>query len=200
MQQAIQQFRQNILRARELGNLASAVQQITTTAIDVSDMWRAQIVLGVSALDYFVHELTRLGMIDVAKGNRPKTDAYLKFSIPIDAAERGLAGQTHELWLGNAVRDRHSWLSFQQPEKIADAVRLISSVILWDAVGSEVGLPPKDAKLRLQVIVDRRNQIAHEADMDPANPGFRWSITEADAADSLDYIGHIAEAVFKVAV
>jgi hypothetical protein len=128
MQQAIQQFRDNLLRAEELGNLARAVQQITTDAIDISDMWRAQIVLGVSALDHFVHELARLGMIEIAKGNRPKTDAYSKFAIPIDSAEQGLAGQSHDIWLGGAVRQRHSWLSFQQPDKIADAVRLFSPV------------------------------------------------------------------------
>jgi hypothetical protein len=28
----------------------------------------------------------------------------------------------------------------------------------------------------LKVIIDRRNTIAHEADMDPTNPGFRWTI------------------------
>ena len=27
-----------------------------------------------------------------------------------------------------------------------------------------------DAKVRLELIVDRRNKIAHEADMDPTNP------------------------------
>jgi hypothetical protein len=48
---------------------------MTTVAIDVSDMLRAQIVLGVSALDHLVHEMARLGMIESAKGARQKTDA-----------------------------------------------------------------------------------------------------------------------------
>jgi len=67
MHSALQQFQTNLLRARELGKLAVAVTKITTTAIDVSDMWRAQIVLGVSALDYLVHELARIGMIEISK-------------------------------------------------------------------------------------------------------------------------------------
>jgi len=48
--------------------------------------------------------------------------------------------------------------------------------------------------------VDRRNKIAHEADMDPANPGFRWPINGVMATDSLDFITRVAEAIFKVVV
>ncbi|MHB1581461.1 MAG: hypothetical protein ACYCUJ_08760, partial [Acidithiobacillus sp.] len=68
------QFQENLKRARELGALASAVEAVTTSIIDVSDMWRAQIVLVVSALDHFIHDLTRLGMIEIAKGSSQKTD------------------------------------------------------------------------------------------------------------------------------
>jgi hypothetical protein len=108
MHNAIQQFRANLLSARELGKLAVAVTKITTTAIDVTDMWRAQIVLGVSALDYLIHELTR-------------------------------------------------------------------------------------------ICIDRRNKIAHEADMDPTNPGFRWPIDFQMASDALNEIERVGEAIFKVA-
>ncbi len=199
MRSALQQFQENLLRARELGNLAVAVTQIATSAIDVSDMWRAQIVLGVSALDHLIHEMARLGMIECAEGTRPKTDAFSKFQLPIHAVERGFSGQAHEQWLGEAVREKHSWLSFQHPDKLADAIRLISPVKLWEEVSKELALPAKDVKVRLQLIVERRNKIAHEADMDPTNPGFRWPINGALAQDTLDFLDKIAQAVFKVA-
>jgi len=200
MHSALQQFQTNLLRARELGTLATAVTQITTTAIDVSDMWRAQIVLAVSALDYLIHELARIGMTESSKGTRPKTDAFSKFQLPLEAVEHALNGQSHELWLGDTVREKHSWVSFQHPDKIADAIRLISPKKLWEEVGDELNLPAKDVKLRVEMIVDRRNKIAHEADMDPANPGFRWPINQQMASDALDEIERVAEAVFKVAV
>ncbi len=104
MFKALTQFRENLTRARELGNLATAVGQMTTGAIDLSDIWRAQIVLVVSALDHLIHEMVRLGMVEIAKGNRPKTDAYSRFMLSIDAVERGLNGQSHENWLGESVR------------------------------------------------------------------------------------------------
>lgn len=81
METAIAQFRSNISRARELGVLAQVLASVTTGTVDVSDIWRAQIVLAVSAIDHFVHEICRLGMIEAAKGKRTKTDAYLKLSL-----------------------------------------------------------------------------------------------------------------------
>jgi hypothetical protein len=194
------QFKENLKRVRELGGVAAAVQSLTTSAIDVSDLWRAQVVLAVSALDYFIHELTRLGMIDCAKGARPKTDAYLRFDIPLSATESALNGTTHEFWVGETVRQKHAWQSFQDPGKLADAIRLISPVRLWEDVGSELSMSPKDVKTRLKLVVDRRNKIAHEADLDPANPGFRWPITATMVNDTIDFIDSLGDAVFKVAV
>jgi hypothetical protein len=194
------QFRENLKRVRELGSLATAVQRVTTSAIDVSDLWRSQIVLVVSALDHFIHELARLGMIEIAKGVRPKTDAYSRFDIPMVAAESGLAGARHEDWVGETVRAKHSWLSFQDPDKLAGAIRLFSAVSLWDAVGTELGMPSKDVKLRLKLVVERRNKIAHEADLDPTSPGFRWTISSLIADETVDFIESIGEAIYKVAV
>lgn len=191
------QFIGNLVRVRELGTLASAVEAITK-GIDVSDMWRAQIVLAVSALDYFVHELSRIGMIEISKGSRPQTNAYLKFQMPLSSVESALNGLPHETWVGETVREKHSWLSFQDPDKIADAVRLISAVTLWEAVGTELGLSSQDVKIRLKLVVERRNKIAHEADMDPANPGFRWPVNATMATDTIDFIEKVGIAIYKV--
>jgi hypothetical protein len=194
------QFRENLKRVRELGGLAVAVQSLTTSAIDVSDLWRAQIVLVVSALDHFIHELARLGMIECSKGSRPKTDAYFRFEMPLSATESGFAGLPHEVWVGDTVREKHSWQSFQDPDKLADAIRLISPVKLWEAVGNELGVPHKDIKTRLKLIVDRRNKIAHEADQDPTNPSFRWPIDAALVNDTVDFVERVADAIYKVSI
>lgn len=194
------QFKENLKRVRELGSLAVAVQSLTTVAIDISDLWRAQVVLIVSALDHFIHDLARLGMIECAKGSRPKTDAYLRFELPMEATESALGGALQEIWVGETVREKHSWQSFQDPDKVADAIRLISPVRLWDAVGAELGSLPKDVKTRLKLIVDRRNKIAHEADLDPTNPGYRWPIDAALVNDTVDFVERLVEAIYKVAV
>lgn len=198
MLKALRQFDENLKRTRELGALALAVQVRTTAAIDVSDIWRAQIVLVVSALDHFIHELTRLGMIEAAKGARPKTDAYFRFQMPLDAVESAIEGSPHESWVGETVREKHSWQSFQDPDKLADAIRLISNIKLWDSVSTSMSTPPQDLKTRLKIIVDRRNKIAHEADLDPANPGFRWPITVGMVNDTIDFIEALGKTIFTI--
>lgn len=200
MHSAQLQFKENLRRVKALGGLAAAVQTLTTSAIDVSDLWRAQIVLTVSALDHFIHEITRLGMIGSAKGSRPKTDAYLRFSVPISATESAIGGVAHEIWVGESVRERHSWQSFQDPDKLAEAIRLISPVKLWEEVGTHMGIQAKDVKTRLQLIVDRRNKIAHEADLDPTNPGFRWPIDSLMVNETVDFISDVADAVFDCVI
>lgn len=192
------QFDENLKRVRALGVLGAAMDSMTTAAIDVSDVWRAQLVLAVSALDYCVHELCRLGMIDIAKGLRPKTDAYLKFQIPIRTVDGAMSGLTHESWLGEVIRQKHSYLSFQDPEKIADAIRLFSVVKLWDEVGTQMVMQPGDIKTQLKLIVARRNCIAHEADMDPTNLGFQWPIDKALVKEVVDFVERVARAICLV--
>ena len=98
------------------------------------------------------------------------------------------------------IRGSNPSYRFQQPDKIADAIRLISPVKLWEQVGKELGQSAQDVRMRLELIIDRRNKIAHEADMDPTNLGFRWPIDAALSTDALDFIEKVAEAIFKVVV
>jgi len=60
MQTVINQFRTNISRVRNLGSIFGALNSQTTSVLDLSDILRAELVLAVSALDHFIHELVRL--------------------------------------------------------------------------------------------------------------------------------------------
>ncbi len=139
MKAALDQFQTNLVRARTLSGVAESIGALTTPAIDVTDIHRASLVLGVSALDYFVHEFVRLGMLEVHRGKRPATEASLSFKIPIIAVRTGFADLTKDDWLDEAVRETHSWQSFQHPDKIADAIRLVTAVKLWQQVATEIG-------------------------------------------------------------
>ena len=193
MNKAIDAFRTSMDRARHLGGLHDALSSLTTSAVDASDLLRAQLVLGVSALDYYVHEITVLGMVAVFEGRRPLTPAFLKYRVAMDSV---LSGTTGYAWFESDIRERHSFLSFQQPDKIADAIRLFSDVKLWQQVALQLSMPEQDVKARLKLIVDRRNKIAHEADVDPSFPNMRWPITKSDVDQSLTYIGQICESIY----
>lgn len=248
MQSALDQFRISIGRVRDLIDLHNSVKAQATGALDVSDMLRAALVLAVSALDYYVHEVVTLGMLEIHRGQRSEPtpsanttqSAFSRFQVSLGGArQERLAAidiaswleteieQTHGYaflqqsytvaalipaisssvvnrlnnasWLENEIRERLGYQSFQQPKKIAEAIRYISDKNLWDEVANKISRRPEDIKQQLNSIVDRRNKIAHEADIDPTfNIGNRWNIDEVLVGDAVDFIEQIVESIHQV--
>ncbi|EXI92852.1 MAG: hypothetical protein AW12_00332 [Candidatus Accumulibacter sp. BA-94] len=194
MQPAIDAFRESLSRVEHLGGLYKALSGLTTAAVDASDLLRAQVVLAVSALDYYIHEVTVLGMVAVFEGRRPVTQAFQKYRVAVGAVSLGMSTRSSS-WFETEIRERHSFQSFQQPDKVADAIRLFSDVKLWQEVASRMSSTEKDVKDQLKLIVDRRNKIAHEADLDPSYPGTRWPIKEMDVDLSLQFLRAVCESI-----
>lgn len=199
MQAALDSFEANMSRVRALLGLYESFSKQVTAAVDLTDLLRAVIVLGVSALDHYIHELARLGMLECWTGTRSTTDAFSRFPLPISTASALSNSATAIQILDTEIRSKHGFVSFQHPDKIAEAVRLFSEVKLWDEVGKELGQSAKDVKNALILIVDRRNKIAHEADVDPSYPGQRWPIDSALVSQTLDTLERVARGIFKVA-
>ena len=197
MEVAIEQFRANIERVRNLGSLTIILSAQTIRALDLSDILRAELVLAVSSLDNFVHEIVRLGMLDAYKGNRHLTQAFLRFQVSMDNVLQSIANPVGDDWLEREIRNHHSYRSFQTPDNIADAIRLISDVQLWNTVASHTGLDSQGIRERLNLIVNHRNQIAHEADTNPSYPLMRWPIDEQMVDYVVDFIEQIVEAIYE---
>jgi hypothetical protein len=248
MQSALEQFRISIQRVRDLIALHNSVKVQATVVLDLSDILRAALVLTVSALDYYIHEVVTLGMLEIHRGTRPEPvpsantaqSAFSRFQVSLGNAreDRRIAidigswiesdiqqvygsdflQQSHTIsslipaisnrilnrlnntsWLEDEIRERLSYQSFQQPEKIADAIRQISDKKLWDEVAIKMNKPTKDIKQQLTLIVDRRNKIAHEADIDPTlNIGNRWYIDESMVGDAVNFIEQVVESIHQI--
>ena len=220
----IEQFRENITRVQDIGGLHTVLDNTTTSVVDLTDLLRAQIVMIVSALDLYIHEITRVGMLAVYNGKRPQTDAFLRFQVTLGSAMQGISSVRKEeddskedndnkendsnkkwlddKWLDIEIRERHGHQSFQDPNNIADAIRLFSSCELWPSVAKQLNLDVKDVKDQLSAIVKRRNQIVHEADLVPTYPGTitRWLISPADVASTLDFVREICEAIDTISI
>ena len=198
MLSAIQQLRENIERVRVIGGLYKALDQLTTPILDTTDLLRTQIIMAVSALDHYIHNVTRLGMLEIYDNRRPATNGFSRFQVTMDAALQGLDEPSVSTWFETEIREKHGYLTFQHPDKIADAVRLFSSCELWPSVASQLGLTAQDVKNRLHLIVERRNKIAHEADLDPSYPGSRWPISPSDVTNAVDFIQNVCETIHSV--
>jgi hypothetical protein len=193
MQRAIDAFNYSLDRVKHLGGLHEAIRSLTTDVLDTSDLLRAQVVLLISAFDYFIHEITAIGMIEIFNGSRQRTNAFQKYRVSLASYSSGSSD-----WFETDVREKHSFLSFQQPDKVADAIRLYSDIELWKQVAASLGRTAKDTKDTLTLIVERRNKIAHEADLDPSYPNTLWPITRKDVDDSIDFIRAVGNAIFAL--
>ena len=161
MNKSLDIFRANLDRVRSIHALYVHFSGLVKPAIDLTDLLRAEMVLIVSALDHFVHELTRLGMMEIWRGDRTATPSYRKFSVSLDVTTQLAGGGVDDGHLEAEIRVSHSFQSFQQPDKIAEAVRLFSPIELWNEIGALLGEDPQNLQTQLKLIVERRNKIAH---------------------------------------
>lgn len=248
MQSALNQFRIGIGRVRDLLALHGSVKAQATSALDVSDILRAALVLAVSALDFYIHEVVTLGMLEIHRGQRSEPtpsanttqSAFSRFQVSLGSARQdrlaainiadwleveiqrtqgyAFLQESHKVsdlipvisgsilsrlndtaWLENEIRERLGYQSFQQADKIADAIRYISDKKLWDEVADQMNRSARDVKQQLNSVVDRRNKIAHEADIDPTfNIGNRWNIDEAMVSDAVSFIETLIESIHQV--
>ena len=204
MQAALDLFRDNLRRSRDLIAIFQVMQAQTTGALDLSDVLRAALVTSVSALDLFIHEAVTLGMLEAYRSERVKTRAFLRFQVTLLGVIQASSDFTSVSWLEQEIRERHGHQSFQTPDHIADAIRLISEVELWNEVACSVGMERREVRDRLNLIVDRRNKIVHEADMIPdyarqtAYSDFRSPIDEGMVDDAINFIEQVADAIYDL--
>jgi len=191
-------FADNIGRARDLRALFVNLTATMAGTLDLTDILRASIVSAVSAIDTFVHDITRIGMVEIFQNARPTTAAFSRFPISMENVRLVIVTPGDTKWLEDEIRRQHGWQTFQHPDKVADAIRCFCGKDLWREVSSRLATDPTSAKNRLALIVDRRNKIAHESDMDHIWPGSRWPIDELLVQDVIDTLEQIGDAIFHV--
>lgn len=197
---ALNQFENSIKQIRDLEALHSHLKNYLLLPNDLTDLLRSEIVYAVSALDKLIHELVRIGMIDIYCNRRISTNKYDNFSISLQTEKtitNSSSMQPPEYWIEQEIVNRHKYLSFQDPQNIADALSLIwNENHKWQKIGNRIGQDQRTLKIQLKNIVFRRNQIVHESDIDIVS-GTRNSISESDAKLVVDFIDLLGKAIYE---
>lgn len=194
-------------RCAELSTLHSYLSKNTSAVMSVDELLRAEWVARVSALDLYVHELVAQLMMRIFEGQRPASPAYLKFQISNETLNRiriaatvSDASAAFDLY----IRSHLSRITFQDPKSIADGIRLCSTVDLWSQVAINLGATSSTKtqqaqalKTQLSLIVRRRNQIAHEGDLQQTPLREPWPIAQADLAFVASQIEKLVRAIDK---
>lgn len=196
-------------RCDMLSAMYAYISNATTKALHSEEILRAEWVARVAALDLFIHELVAQRMVEVFEGHRIATDSFKKFMLPNETLGRIRSASTTDearSAFDLEVRRQLSRVTYQGPEPIADGIRMISQVELWNAVASFFGAPPEDInnqakaiRRQLSMIVERRNKIAHEGDMQPAAPRQPWPISQSDLKTVTDFILNVVNAIDAIA-
>lgn len=200
MSLAFQAFGISLRRCRDLAAISEYLRAQAPLPETADDILRAALVQAVSALDRYVHERVRAGMLAAARSEMPRTDKFAAFALPLSGALRGSESNAPvDAWLGPLIVEQHSILTFQRADKVADAFRLVCSIEngLWPSVaGALGGADTKRTKEQLDLIVDRRNAIAHEDDSDGS--GSRAPIDLPLVEASLQFLEDVVAAIDRI--
>jgi hypothetical protein len=199
MQRAIEKFRLNIESVKDLHTIY--IFLINNYPEQASDILRAEIVLAVSALDCFIHDLVKQGMIETYQGVRTSSKQFESYQIPfnffklIENADNSEEKLAH---LEKSIQKINSKDSYQSPKGIDYALGLINISKIWASVANLMNGRAGDIKDYLSEIIDRRNKIAHEADYN-ALTGSKTPIEQQNINDVIQFIENICESIYQIA-
>lgn len=168
----LEQFKQNIREIQKINDVYKFNKHQFVSGIDIDGLLRMEIVMGVSALDQYIHQLVVERAIHILKEGGQVPSNFSKLLVGCDSIANVLQS-THIsevlVFLEKDIRGKLSWKSFQQPDKINEALRYISNCNIWNEVAGLMSKDVASIKSQLSLIVKRRDSIAHEADYDIIN-------------------------------
>lgn len=191
----LDRFMADLDRARDLIAMADFVDSRSGGTMNASDVRRAALVMLVSALDHYVHRCVHDALIECYDEGRLSTTAGMAFSVSLRSVPLAATDPKHA-WLSAEIVERHGHKSFQKPGDISSAVSLVRDArSLWSVVAACRGVDERAMRVELVLIVDRRNQIVHGSDVDPADPALLWPISSQDVADAAAAVAAVVEGI-----
>lgn len=197
-----ERFQAGILRIRKIHTLHfHLIDNIRIQESEISHILRSEIMYVVSCFDKLIHDLVRQGMVETFLKLRNQTNSYKNFSISLE--QQNLISNSSsfpppQVIFENIISDRHKHLSFQDPNKVVEALSLIwTEPHKWQKIAIEMGLNENDVRVELRNIVIRRNQIVHESDVNLLTHNLE-SISSNDTTKSVDFIEKLGLTIYNL--
>lgn len=195
---AYKRFLKLVNDTENIKTLYEYIENTMKAPIDTSDLLRWQWIQCISAFDKFVHDIVRIGMVDIFQGNRPSTPKYNMFQLDMQTClDMQNSSITAVTIFEQKIIQKHSFLAFQDPAKVADALSYIwNDNDKWQTISSVVGMDRNDCVTFLKNAVIRRNQIVHEGDYTDILSK-RQEIYEQDVLEIRQFILNIGNAIYN---
>lgn len=202
MYNSLQLFKRNIQDARNLSAIHEYVESQIKSPLSFDDILRSQIVYSVSAFDKLMHDIIRVGIMEIFTGSRQPTPKYLSETISISVYNDLNFAEfpPKEYIFEQAIIKKLKIVSYQDPTKVAEGLSYIwDEGQKWQKIASKIGMDDKTAKTTLKLIVDRRNSIVHEADIDPST-NQKYLIDKDDCQQTTDFLDRCGEEIVNLVV
>ena len=174
-------FDDQVNSLRTLSSIYEFMQQ-NAIHMDSDALLRAEYVLLVSSFDNYIHNIVRRKIGEDFFASRSlSNDLCISIEVFQLMRQDGTESGQRSL-LDSYLNKLLSKDSFQSPKSVEYALGLIGINRIWSGVASSFGDTAENIKNRLALIVQRRNQIAHEADVD-SSTGIARSISIATVKD-----------------
>ncbi|AZQ66058.1 hypothetical protein EF888_02315 [Silicimonas algicola] len=193
---AIATFLHAVERARQMVSLFDALSAIRIRDPANDDALRSAYILAVSSFDFFAHELALVEAKHRFRSSLKTRNITLPMELMTinDAEERSNAAESQ-------IRQSNSYKAFVDPAKLAEMLSCYCANP-WQKIterlneGKVVGDRRTDVQVKgqLKSIWKRRNQIAHEADVNPTLAGITlWPIDKPDTELTIAFILELGE-------
>ena len=197
MYRALTLFKANIEDAKNLTSLYEYLEDSIKSPFPFDDLLKAQIVYSVSAFDKLIHDIIRIGMMEIFTNERPATPKYLAESISISMYNELISATVppREYIFEQSLFKKFKTFSFQEPEKVAEGLSYFwEEKQKWQKIAIKMGMDDRTAKTTLKLIINRRNSIVHEADIDPST-NQKYSISKDECQSITDFLSKCGEEI-----
>lgn len=171
--QILQHFMETIEAIRAQFAVADGLIEAGRTA-EGENIWRAQIIFLASALDFYMHELTKYGLCEIYDENWGRTDKYDNLQISMRAIEVALKSGEDIDWFLDYINGYYQTITMVSFESVKGQFNLLGIDLTAVADRAfyqrDAEEKPKDRLRRcLNELFSRRNIIAHQTDREHTN-------------------------------
>lgn len=165
---------------------------------------RSQIVFLESAFDFYLHELSKCGIVKIFNGDWPKTERYNNLKVEMKLIDDALKNPESYEWLLNYINEKIKREVYISLDSMKDQLNLLGirfdSVIniAFDKKYTDDGKPVNGKQIIKDLFI-RRNEIAHQSDRNHINAK-QNDITKEYVLDSIENVKNIVYTIHIIAV
>ena len=168
LDQILQHFAETIQTINAQFDVADELLE-SGKVIEGENIWRAQIIFLSSALDFYMHELTKYGLCEIYNENWERTNKYENLQVNMKVIEVALKSGEDIDWFLEYINSYYRTITMVSYESVRDQLNLLGINLAFVADGAfyqRGGRENTKDKLKrcLNELFGRRNIIAHQSD------------------------------------